>query len=113
MDILYDVLLNAGPLGILAIYAIWSQREGQKRLDTLQGEFMMRVEDLSKEGMKEREALLTKMERRENEIIDRWRSVVEKVETERDEAQKETLKEISGIAAKLDRLLERPTPPPV
>ena len=107
MEIIYDILLNAGPLGILAIYAIWSQREGQKRLDFLQGEFILKVEQLSEKGLAEREAPLEKMESREKEIIDRWSSVVSKVEVERDEAQKETLKEISVISGKLDRLIER------
>ena len=87
MEIVYDILLNAGPLGVLAIYAIYTQREGQKRLDTLQGEFMERVEQINQKGLAEREALLHKMEDREREIIERWRSVVEKVESERDEAQ--------------------------
>mgnify|MGYP003126473283 CR=1 FL=1 len=107
MEIFYDVLLNAGPLGILAIYAIWTQREGQKRLDTLQGEFMARVEQLNEKGQIEREALTDKMEQREKEIIDRWRSVVEKVESERDEAQKDTLRQIEKILNKLDRLIHR------
>ena len=60
MDILNDILLNAGPLGVLAIYAIWSQREGQKRLDFLQSEFILKVEQLSEKGLAEREALLEK-----------------------------------------------------
>ena len=107
MEILYDVLLNAGPLGILAIYAIYTQREGQKRLDTLQGELMVRVEQINEKGQEEREALLKKMEDREREIIDRWRSVVEKVESERDEAQKETQKSIEKIVSKLNQLLDR------
>ena len=107
MEILYDVLLNAGPLGILAIYAIYTQREGQKRLDTLQGEFMVRVEQINEKGQEEREALLKKMEDREREIIDRWRSVVEKVESERDEAQKETQISIGKIVSKLNQLLDR------
>lgn len=107
MEILYDVLLNAGPLGILAIYAIYTQREGQKRLDTLQGEFMARVEQINEKGQEEREALIKKMEDREREIIDRWRSVVEKVESERDEAQKETQKSIEKIVSKLNQLLDR------
>ncbi len=107
MEIIYDVLLNAGPLGILAIYAIYTQREGQKRLDTLQGEFMVRVEQINEKGQEEREALLKKMEDREREIIDRWRSVVEKVESERDEAQKETQKSIEKIVSKLNQLLDR------
>ena len=47
------------------------------------------------------------MEQREKEIIDRWRSVVEKVESERDEAQKDTLKQIEKILNKLDRLIHR------
>ena len=107
MEIVYDILLNAGPLGVLAIYAIYTQREGQKRLDTLQGEFMERVEQINQRGLEERESLLHKMEDREREIIDRWRSVVEKVESERDEAQKETQKSIEKLVSKLNQLLDR------
>ncbi len=107
MEIVYDILLNAGPLGVLAIYAIYTQREGQKRLDTLQGEFMERVEQINQKGLAEREALLHKMEDREREIIERWRSVVEKVESERDEAQKETQKSVEKILSKINQLLNR------
>ena len=107
MEIVYDILLNAGPLGVLAIYAIYTQREGQKRLDTLQGEFMERVEQINQKGLAEREALLHKMEDREREIIERWRSVVEKVESERDEAQKETQKSVEKLLTKINQLLNR------
>ena len=107
MEVLYDVLLNAGPLGILAIYAIYSQREGQKRLDTLQADFIEKVRELTNKSEAERKELLDKMERREGEIIDRWSKVVNKVELERDEAQKNTFLEISKISNKIDRLIDR------
>ncbi len=107
MEVLYDVLLNAGPLGILAIYAIYSQREGQKRLDTLQADFIDKVRELTNKSEAERKELLDKMERREGEIIDRWSKVVNKVELERDEAQKNTFLEISKISNKIDRLIDR------
>jgi hypothetical protein len=104
MDMLFDILLNAGPLGILAIYAIYSQREGQKRLDTLQADFIDKVRELTNKSEAERKELMDKMERREGEIIERWSRVVTKVEAERDEAQKATLQEIAKISTQLELL---------
>ena len=107
MDMLFDILLNAGPLGILAVYAIYSQREGQKRLDTLQADFIEKVRELTNKSEAERKELMDKMERREGEIIDRWSKVVTKVEGERDEAQRATLQEIAKVSTQLELLMSK------
>ena len=35
MEMIYDILLNAGPIGLLALYAIYSNSQSQKKLETL------------------------------------------------------------------------------
>lgn len=107
MDMLFDILLNAGPLGILAVYAIYSQREGQKRLDTLQADFIEKVREMTDKSEAERKELMDKMERREGEIIERWSKVVTKVEGERDEAQRATLQGLAKVSTQLELLMSK------
>ena len=63
MEMIYDILLNAGPIGLLALYAIYSNSQSEKRI----------------------EVLLEKKEEKEEQIRERWISVVEKLQKERDE----------------------------
>lgn len=75
IDMIYDVLLNAGPIGLLALYAIYSNSQSEKRI----------------------EILLEKKEEKEEQIRERWISVVEKLQKERDEIEKDISRRIENI----------------
>ena len=80
MEMIYDILLNAGPIGLLALYAIYSNSQSEKRI----------------------EVLLEKKEEKEEQIRERWISVVEKLQKERDEIEKDIARRIENI----EKLLE-------
>ena len=35
MEMIYDILLNAGPIGLLALYAIYSNSQSEKKIEML------------------------------------------------------------------------------
>lgn len=80
MEMLYDILLNAGPIGLLALYAMYSNQQNEKRIEELQ----------------------EKKEEKEEQIRERWIAVVDKVQKERDEIEKEIYRKLENI----ERLLE-------
>mgnify|MGYP003152687526 FL=1 len=81
MEMIYDILLNAGPIGLLAMYAIYSNSQSEKRI----------------------EILLEKKEEKEEKIRERWITVVEKLQKERDDIEKEIARRIENI----EKLLEK------
>ena len=81
MEMLYDILLNAGPIGLLAIYAIYSNSMSEKRI----------------------ELLLQQKEEKEEKIRERWISVVDKLQKERDELEKDIARRLENI----ERMMEK------
>ncbi len=81
MEMIYDILLNAGPIGLLAMYAIYSNSQSEKRI----------------------EVLLEKKEEKEEKIRERWFAVVEKVQKERDELERDIARKLENI----EKLLEK------
>ena len=85
MDMMYDILLNAGPIGLLALYAIYSNSQSQKKI----------------------ELLLEKKEEKEEQIRDRWIAVVEKVQKERDDIEKDIARRLEHIEKILEKKHEK------
>tara|TARA_B100000131_G_scaffold319890_1_gene366704 strand:- start:1189 stop:1446 length:258 start_codon:yes stop_codon:yes gene_type:complete len=81
MEMIYDILLNAGPIGLLAMYAIYSNSQSEKRI----------------------EILLEKKEEKEEKIRERWITVVEKLQKERDELERDIVRRLENI----EKLLEK------
>jgi hypothetical protein len=75
MEIMYDVLMNAGPIGLLAIYAIYSNSQSEKRI----------------------EYLLEKKEEKEEQIRERWIAVVDKLQGEKDEMDRDIVRRLESI----------------
>jgi len=75
MEMLYDILLNAGPIGLLAIYAIYSNSQSEKRI----------------------EVLLEKKEEKEEQIRERWIAVVDKLQTDKEDMEKEIVRRLDEI----------------
>ena len=85
MDMMYDILLNAGPIGLLALYAIYSNSQSQKKI----------------------EMLLEKKEEKEEQIRNRWIAVVEKVQKERDDIEKDIARRLEHIEKILEKQHEK------
>ena len=85
MEMMYDILLNAGPIGLLALYAIYSNSQSQKKI----------------------EMLLEKKEEKEEQIRDRWIAVVEKVQKERDDIEKDIARRVEHIEKILEKQHEK------
>ena len=85
MEMIYDILLNAGPIGLLALYAIYSNSQSQKKLETL----------------------LEKKEEKEEQIRDRWIAVVEKLQKERDDIEKDIARRLEHIEKILEKQHEK------
>jgi len=80
-----DILMNAGPIGLLAGYAIYSNAQSEKR-----------IEELMKNG-----------EQREERIRERWLQVVEKQEISKDKLIHELSNKMDEIVRNLERIEER------
>jgi|TARA_R100000081_G_C4819969_1_gene178792 transcription termination factor NusB len=85
MEMMYDILLNAGPIGLLALYAIYSNSQSQKKI----------------------EMLLEKKEEKEEQIRNRWIAVVEKVQKERDDIEKDISRRLEHIEKILEKQHEK------
>lgn len=81
MEMIYDILLNAGPIGLLAMYAIYSNSQSEKRI----------------------ELLLQQKEEKEEKIRERWISVVEKLQKERDELEKDIARRLENIEKMMEK----------
>ena len=75
MEMLYDILLNAGPIGLLALYAIYSNSQSEKRI----------------------EDLLEKKEIKEDQIRERWIAVVQRLQTDKEDMEKEIVRRLDEI----------------
>jgi len=85
MDMFYEVLLNGSPIGLLALYAIYSNSQSEKRI----------------------EVLLEKKEEKEEQIRERWFAVVEKVQKERDELERDISRRLEHIEKILEKKHEK------
>ena len=85
MDMFYEVLLNGSPIGLLALYAIYSNSQSEKRF----------------------EVLLEKKEEKEEQIRERWFAVVEKVQKERDELERDISRRLEHIEKILEKKHEK------
>ena len=85
MEMIYDILLNAWPIGLLALYAIYSNSQSEKRI----------------------EILLEKKEEKEEQIRERWIGVVEKLQKERDELEKDISRRLEHIEKILEKQHEK------
>ncbi len=85
MEMMYDILLNAGPIGLLALYAIYSNSQSQKKI----------------------EMLLEKKEEKEEQIRNRWIAVVEKVQKERDDIEKDIARRLENMEKLLEKKHEK------
>jgi len=82
MEMFIDILMNAGPIGLLAAYAIYSNHQSEKRI----------------------EELLKTSDEKQEQIRERWISVVKKAELERDQLREEISRKVEELIKILERI---------
>lgn len=104
MEALYEVLMNAGPLGLFVAYLAYDKKELQKKTDSHHQEWMQKLNSMLEKQDKVRVEMQAKYEDREDKVRERWMQVVEKVEAERDEAQLETARRVDELCSSMANL---------
>ena len=104
MEALYEVLMNAGPLGLFVAYLAYDKKELQKKTDAHHQEWMQKLNSMLERQETVRTELQDKYEDREEKVRERWMQVVQKVEGERDEAQLETARRVDQLCQSMEKL---------
>ena len=104
MDIFTDVLLNAGPIGLLAAYMMYWLQKQEAKHDSLTKHYMDKIEELQTKDEVAREAMLNKYEKREDALRDRYDSVIIKLDAERKEHDINTAKSLEKAIDKLEQM---------
>ena len=107
MDMFTDVLLNAGPIGLLAAYMMYWLQKQEAKHDKLTKHYMDKIEDLQTKDEVAREAMLDKYEKREDALRDRYDSVIIKLDAERKEHDINTAKSLEKAIDKLEQMNSR------
>ena len=104
MDMFTDVLLNAGPIGLLAAYMMWWLQKQEAKHDKLTSHYMMKIEDLQSKDEGSREAMQVKYEKREDALRDRYDHVIIKLDEERKQHDINTAKSLEKAIDKLEQM---------
>tara|TARA_R100001443_G_scaffold84140_3_gene90837 strand:+ start:2628 stop:3092 length:465 start_codon:yes stop_codon:yes gene_type:complete len=104
MDMFTDVLLNAGPIGLLAAYMMYWLQKQEAKHDNLTKHYMDKTEDLQTKDEVARETMLDKYEKREDALRDRYDSVILKLDAERKEHDINTAKSLEKAIDKLEQM---------
>jgi len=99
-----DVLLNAGPIGLLAAYMMYWLQKQEAKHDNLTKHYMDKTEDLQTKDEVARETMLDKYEKREDALRDRYDSVILKLDAERKEHDINTAKSLEKAIDKLEQM---------
>ena len=107
MEMFLDVLLNAGPIGLLAAYMMWWLQKQEAKHDKLTKHYIQKIEDLQGKDEVAREAMLEKYEKREDGLRDRYDHVIIKLDAERKEHDIHTAKSLEKALEKMDQMNSR------
>ena len=82
---IYELLLNAGPMGLFAAYLVYTNNKHDKRLEENHGLYLNRLEDQKVNFLAHLEAQEVKYLEREDKLRDKYDSVIVKLDGERKE----------------------------
>lgn len=102
MDMFTDVLLNAGPIGLLAAYMMYWLQKQEAKHDNLTSHYIQKIEELQGKDETAREAMLLKYEEREDKLRLKYDQVIAKLDDERKQQDKHTSKSLEKAVEKLD-----------
>lgn len=104
MPELYDILMNAGPISLLAIYLMQLNQKQEKRLDEQQNRYLSKIEEKEMKDDANREALLNRYENREDALRERYDDVIHRLEVQRTEQVTEVKQLLVTTGAKLESM---------
>ncbi len=104
MDMFTDVLLNAGPIGLLAAYMMYWLQKQEAKHDALTKHYILKIEELQGKDEIAREAMQVKYEKREDTLRERYDNVILKLDAERKEHDINTAKNLEKAIDKIDTI---------
>ncbi len=107
MEMFTDILLNAGPIGLLAAYMMWWLQKQEVKHDQLTKHYIKKIEDLQGKDEVAREGMLLKYEAREDTLRDRYDHVIIKLDAERKENDAKIAKSLEKALDKLEIMNNR------
>ena len=102
-----DILLNSGPMGVIAAYMMYWVKKQEAKNDKLTQHYIEKIEELQNKDEIAREALLLKFEEREEKLREKYDSVIEKIDEERKQQDLATSRNLEKANDKLDIINQR------
>ena len=107
MEMFMDILLNSGPMGVIAGYMMYWVKKQESKNDKLTQHYIQKIEELQNKDEIAREALLMKFEEREDKLRQKYDSVIEKIDEERKQQDLLTSRNLEKANDKLDIISQR------
>lgn len=82
---IYDVLLNAGPMGLFAAYLVYTNKKYDKRLEESNATYLTRMDESKSNFLQHLEEQERKFLDREDKLRDKYDAVIVKLDGERKE----------------------------
>tara|TARA_Y100001938_G_C7892382_1_gene330401 strand:+ start:62 stop:415 length:354 start_codon:yes stop_codon:yes gene_type:complete len=106
-SMILEAMIQGGPMAIFAAWLAWNNSKQDENLAEMYAKFFKKLEDMNAKHETNRENLENKYEQRNDLVRERWLSVVEKVEKERDEAQRENARTVGQLNESIKELTMR------
>ena len=106
-EMITDILLNAGPIGALALYMMYLNNKQENKHDHQQMQYLNKIESMRGNDEAAREALQNKYEGREDALRDKYDAVISKIDTERRDQEKEIANALNRAVEKIDQMSTR------
>tara|TARA_A100001515_G_scaffold110581_2_gene91580 strand:- start:412 stop:765 length:354 start_codon:yes stop_codon:yes gene_type:complete len=103
-SMIFEAIVNGGPIAAFAGWLAYNNSKQDEKLADMYQRFFMKLEEINGRHETNRGVLEDKYEQRNEQVRERWLNVVQKVEKERDEAQKENQKTIQTLTDSIKEL---------
>jgi len=107
MEMITDILLNAGPIGALALYMMYLNTKQEDKHDKQQLIYLKKIETMRTNDETARLTMQSKYENREDALRDKYDGVIAKIDTERRDQEKEIANAINRAVEKIDQMSSR------
>ena len=103
-SMIFEAIVNGGPIAAFAAWLAYNNSKQDEKLADMYQQFFNKLEEINARHEGNRQNIEDKYEQRNEQIRERWLTVVEKVEAERDEAQKENQRTINVLTDSIKEL---------
>ena len=105
-EVIFEVLMNNGAVGLLAGYLLYQNNESKKLQVELQNRLYSKLEEFAQLQITTEEKKEEKFEKKESELREKYDRVIEKLDVERRQIIDTVAKSIEGNILKTDALNE-------